>query len=384
MSEIRPRVLIFAQHYLPGYKGGGPIKTLKNLVESTGKTIDYRIVTGDRDLGDDTAYSSVDHGQWNAVGRADVLYVAPGLRGLLTPLNVIRRSDCDLVYLNSLFSIRFSLIPLVMSRCMGLTVVLAPRGELSQGALALKQRKKSVFLTVFRWLGLHRYLLFHGSTRHEKADIEAVFGEGVDTRIAENIGSHEFGEVQRRVDSEPLKAVFLSRISPKKNLLGAIHALAHVNAPTVLDVYGPLEDAAYWEQCRAAIATLPTHVRVDYKGHLTPPEIIPTLSHYDVFFFPTKGENYGHVIAEALCAGLPLLISDQTPWRDLETAGIGWTFSDDDGQSYAAMLDRLAEMPAEKFLEMRENVRAWATSKFSETEAVDANISLFFYAFRKK
>lgn len=39
---------------------------------------------------------------------------------------------------------------------------------------------------------------------------------------------------------------------------------------------------------------------------------------------PTQGENYGHVFIEALSSGTPILLSDQTPWRNLKDKGIGW------------------------------------------------------------
>ena len=49
-----------------------------------------------------------------------------------------------------------------------------------------------------------------------------------------------------------------------------------------------------------------------------------SLAKNDLFFFPAHGENYGHVIAEAMAAGCPVLISDQTAWRNLEEKGAGW------------------------------------------------------------
>ena len=52
-------------------------------------------------------------------------------------------------------------------------------------------------------------------------------------------------------------------------------------------------------------------------------KVIETFSKYDVFLFPTKGENYGHVIFEALAGGCIPIISDQTPWNDIEQAGCG-------------------------------------------------------------
>ena len=53
-------------------------------------------------------------------------------------------------------------------------------------------------------------------------------------------------------------------------------------------------------------------------------EVLSALSGHDLFFLPTLGENYGHVIHEALLSGSQVLLSDQTPWRGLTEAGLGW------------------------------------------------------------
>lgn len=39
---------------------------------------------------------------------------------------------------------------------------------------------------------------------------------------------------------------------------------------------------------------------------------------------PTFNENYGHAIVESFVAGLPVVISDRTPWRNLEKINAGW------------------------------------------------------------
>ena len=112
--------------------------------------------------------------------------------------------------------------------------------------------------------------------------------------------------------------------------------------------------------------------------------MVKTLEKYDVFFFPTKGENYGHVIAEALCAGLPIVIADTTPWRNLQNLGIGWDLPLSNPDAFSAALDELATMPAEDHMHMRQNVLNWSKSKFSQRDAIEANIALFKYAYEKK
>jgi len=377
-------IIIFSGYYLPGYKGGGPIKTIKNLFNHAGKEISFKLITGDRDLGDTTPYTSVICGAWNQVGNASVFYAQPGKKGYAQIARQLRDRDYDLVYLNSFFSPRFSFFPLLLARALRQKVVLGPRGEFSEGALSLKSAKKSVFIKVFKLLGLHRGTVFQASSDYEAEDIRKALGLNVDIHVAEDIGAQEFAEHLEHRTPGPLKCVFISRISPKKNLLTALEILKNVKQPLTYDIYGPIEDQGYWCECENVIAEMPSHIEVQYKGMLNPDAVVKTLKNYEVFFFPTKGENYGHVIAEALCAGLPIVLADTTPWRNLQNLGLGWDLPLSNPDAFSTALNELATMSEEDYLRMRKNVLTWAKNKFSQRDAVEANIALFKYAYEKK
>lgn len=378
------KVLVFAGFYLPGYRGGGPIKTIKNLFEQAGNKISFKLITSDRDLGDTSPYKSVNCGSWNQVGNASVLYAQPGKTGYAQISRQLRVKDYDLVYLNSFFSPRFSFFPLLMAKVLRQRVVLGPRGEFSEGALSLKSAKKRVFISVFKLLGLHRHTVFQASSDFEADDIRRALDWEVDIQIAENIGCQEFAEHIPKRAGGALRAVFVSRISPMKNLLGALVVLKDVQESVEYDIYGPIEDRKYWAECLAVIKALPPHIEVKHKGELRPDEVVSTISSYDLFFMPTKGENYGHVIAESLCAGVPILISDATPWRNLREQGIGWDLPLSAPDTLSSVIDQVALMPADEHYKMRERVLAWAKNKFSQRDAVEANIAMFRYAYEKK
>lgn len=377
------KILTFANYYLPGFKGGGPIKTIKNLFDQTGKTVSYKLITSDRDLGDSVPYSSVKFGAWNEVGNAEVFYAQSGSTGYRQISKIISKQNYDVIYLNSFFSVRFSFVPILMAKTFNKNVILGPRGEFSEGALSLKAQKKRLFIKLYKALRLHQNTVFQASSNYEVEDIRRVLGSNVDIQTAEDIGSQEFAQYMPERESTALKAVFISRISPMKNLLAALEILKNVRELVVYDIYGPIEDSEYWKQCEAAISALPPNIRVEHKGQLTPDEVVATLSVYDVFFMPTKGENYGHVIAEALCAGLPILIADTTPWRHLQEQGIGWDLPLSNPNAFSAAIDQLAMMPADKYHQMRETVLAWAKNKFNQRDAVEANIAMFKYAANK-
>lgn len=375
MSKIK--VLVFTGYYLPGFKGGGPIKTIKNLIEQTNHEINYKVITGDRDLGDKKRYASILCNRWNRLDSTLVFYASGGMVGLFHICKELRSKCYDVIYLNSFFSLRFSFLPLLISTLLGKKVIIGPRGEFSEGAMSLKKYKKLFFVNFFKLFKLHQKVSFQASSPFEVSDILRVMGESIDIKVAADLSSREYiDKLELRVPG-PLKAVFVSRVTPIKNLLIAFQILENVSQPIIYDIYGPIEDLDYWNQCKDAIKLLPLHITVNYKGCLSPDSVIKTMSYYDVFFMPTKGENYSHVLTEAFCAALPVLTADTTPWRQLEQKGIGWDLPLTNLEDFSVILDELAEMQPPEILEIRKNVLAWAKVNFSQPDAVSANVSMF-------
>ncbi|WP_127347773.1 glycosyltransferase family 4 protein [Pseudidiomarina mangrovi] len=378
------RILTFTGHYLPSYKGGGPIKTIKNLFDTTGSgDIAYRLITADRDLGDAEPFRSVKIGAWNRVGNADVYYVSAGSVGREQIKGIITKEYYDFIYVNSFFSFRFSIYPQFLARNTKRIIIVGPRGEFSEGALKLKSFKKKLFIAIYRAFGFHRRAIFQASSDYEARDIKRELGNSVDIRIAENLGAQEFALDIPQKNSDINRIIVVSRISLMKNLLQAIQILKHVSSPVVYDIYGPIEDKEYWTKCEAEIKQLPAHVEVRYQGVLTPDQVVNTMATYDMFFMPTLGENYGHVIAEAFCAGLPVLIADTTPWRQLEEKGIGWDIPLSKPDKFARAIDEFAALTDKEYQAKRQKVLRWAKHKFSQRDAIEANIAMFKYAYEK-
>src|SRR5690554_6186587 len=216
------KVLVLTGNYLPGYKGGGPIKTIANLVATTSDVIGYHLITKDRDLGDSKPYSGITSNAWSPRGNALVFYCSPTFLGLAKGWLQVVRGRYHIVYLNSFFSPYFSFIPLLLAKLRGHRVVLGPRGEFSSGALALKAMKKKKFIKFFKLFRLHKGVVFQASTEHEKSDIHRVLGDDVDVFVAENIGLLEAPGVIPFKATDKLQLVFVSRVSPMKNLLYAL------------------------------------------------------------------------------------------------------------------------------------------------------------------
>ncbi len=358
----------------------------------------------DRDLGDTVPFPGVVTNQWVRVGQADVMYLRPGLMGWLRMAALLCSVDNNTVlYLNSFFSRRFSILPMFLWRlklCRSRRAMLAPRGEFSLAALRLKPRRKRLYIRISRWLRLYRGLKWQVSSDFEARDLgrqfpalhQAGFEDAVDRLDA---AAHEkcpdavviaadlaaaAAQVHRRLSPKKpgqLRAVFVGRCSPIKNLLGALQLLAGVSGDVSYDIFGPAEDPRYWEQCQSFIATLPTNIRARYRGEIEHAKVAGVFCEHDLLLLPTLGESYGHVIAEALASGCPVLISDQTPWRNLEAEGVGWDIPLGQTERFRSVLQQCVHGDEEWHAALSRRAREYAARCQSNTEVVAAYRRLF-------
>lgn len=372
------KIVILAPHFLPGFRGGGPIKSIQNLLRSLSQDFEFYVITSDRDLGDDKPYHDVETDCWIAAHGGHIRYCSPPNLSAKGISKILRSTPHDLLYLNSFFSPLFTIYPLFM-RKLGIIprnpCLLAPRGEFSSGALALKAVKKKVYITAARSIGIFSDVHFHASTELESSDIKNTIGNTTSSRIhvARNIASVQIDDTPNhtpRKPGDPLRIVFVSRISPKKNLDFALSVLAGVDYPIVFSIVGPEEDVAYSNICRSLAKKLPEHIQVDWLGPLLPQEVSQVVSANDLFFLPTKGENFGHVISESLSVGTPVLIADTTPWRGLSEIGVGHDLPLSRIDLFRAAIERHCKMSDEDAFETR--VRSTAHAKACSGDGRDA------------
>ncbi|MGC6406972.1 glycosyltransferase, partial [Bisgaard Taxon 45] len=72
MKKNKPRILILIGTYLPGVKGGGPIRTIHNLVSRLKDEFEFYLITSDRDLNDTQSYSNIPLNQWIKSGDVNL------------------------------------------------------------------------------------------------------------------------------------------------------------------------------------------------------------------------------------------------------------------------------------------------------------------------
>lgn len=379
------KILAFLGWYLPGYRGGGPTRTLANMVDRLGDEFEFKIVTSDRDSKDTKPYPGITVDDWNNVGKGKVFYISPNKRSLRYFRRICLNAEYDILYLNSFFS-PFTIKPLLL-RWLKLVpnkyLVIAPRGEFSPGSLSLKKLKKIIYIVVVKIIGLYRGVTWQASSKYDEINIRRWFGEKAKVVVAPDLPPQVYmaEESARRSNKAKgsLNILFLSRISREKNLHIALKAISGLKGKIQFNIYGPIENVVYWAECQEIISNLPSHIKVRYCSSVAHGKVISVMSEYDILFLPTKGENFGHAILEAFCAGCPVLISDQTPWRGLEKKNVGWDLPLSRTELFMDVLQGCVEMDNAEYLKWSDEAKKYGLQVLKNEMSVESNRKLFNY-----
>ena len=369
----KPRILVFSDWFRPGFKAGGPIRSIQNLVETLGDVFDFSIVTGDRDLLDDAPYPGIERDRWLERSGYRIIYLAPTTRDA-TIRRLLATETPDWVYLNTFFSSNFTIKPLLWIKAMRLShpVLLAPRGALGEGALALKAAKKSVYIQTFKALGMHKRVVFHSTDPSETRSIRHALGP-VRIREASNVPV-AVSPAPPTALQQTLRLVFASRMDPKKNLDLVIRQLRPMPWPFICDIYGAADKEAYLAHCQELAAG---DDRFVFNGAVPPSTLSQVLHSADFFVLPTLNENFGHSIIEALAVGTPAIISDQTPWNDLQEYGAGYVVPLNDGPGWTRTFQQLEKLDPSGYLHMAQRAKDYVAEKLDQQQQLREYQGLF-------
>jgi len=362
------KILILMGRYLPGYKDGGPVRTIINVTDMLGDEYEFYIACLDRDHGDNEPYPEIKKNSWNHVGKAKVWYVSP--KGFTEKLILKLAEGKNLIYLCSFYDdYGYKTLLLNKRKRLPCPVVLASMGVFSAGALTQKSMKKRIFIRTLKLAGLFKNIIWSVTSELEKKEVQKNIGIQARCVIAEDLPRNSVpGKSEKSINKDILKVVFLSRISPKKNLYGAIRCLENCRSKIDFTIYGPEEDENYWKKCKEALLRLPDNITWKYKGDIPSQQVQEKFGDQDVFLFPTLGENYGHVIFEALSVGCIPVISDQTPWQIIAEEEAGYVLPlENELDSFSATLDNLAQMPISEKMKMAERAVTVAERKVADS-----------------
>jgi glycosyltransferase involved in cell wall biosynthesis len=239
---------------------------------------------------------------------------------------------------------------------------------LHPGALGQKSWKKQLYIRFLKLTGKHKRCIFQASDSTEAGFIKAAMGEDVEVKVAGNFPKMH-GALQLPIKQPgELTLISIALISPMKNTLLVLQALAGCRSNIQYHICGPVKELGYWEECQAAINLLPPHIKVTYHKELPPSEVSAMLQQAQVTIIPSKSENFGHSIIEALSAGMPVITSNNTPWNGLKAAQAGCNV-ECDVTALTTAIEYFAAMDANSFDDWQKGALKYASSQL-DTEGL--------------
>jgi glycosyltransferase involved in cell wall biosynthesis len=321
--------------------------------------------------------------RWYRVGSARVMYCSSIEPGILR--RAFREVRPDIISLNS-FQDQFTRVMMVLRRCgvFGNTPVLvAPRGEFSPEAMKIKGTKKVLYRYSAKLLRLYENVLWQVSTPREKPDLLRA----APTRRLGPDSIHVACEMSDAIastaphvvkESGSVKLAFIARMSEMKNLHFLLEILREIRGNVQLNLFGPVagKDLSYWEMCKALLAQLPANINVDYQGSIDHAFVPQVLHDHHFFVLPTRGENFCHAAVEAFVNGTPVVLSDATPWTNLNEARAGFDISLQDQIGWASAVQECVDMDQQTYTTYLSGAREYGR-RFSVEEAVGQHLAMF-------
>lgn len=327
-----PRVL-HVTPYMDASAGGPPVVVARLLAGAAAAGFEAGVLTtaalaadGGRGLARDWPDSTILPGQISALHGAGRQQVRAAVAG------------ADILHMHTMWA------PLVAAaareaRRLGIPYILSPHGMLDPYSMAQKRWKKRLYLGLVerRVLRGADRLLFTAEEERRLAERvtgpcpSAVIALGADQPPAppETLRA-EFLDAHPALKDRPL-LIFLGRFHGKKRPEVAIGAMARLrdslpDACLLMAGSGPAEDGL-----RAQVAALGLGDHVRFLGFLSGRQKWQALSAADLFLLPSRQENFGIALAEALHAGTPALITRKVNiWREVTEAGAGAVLDETD------------------------------------------------------
>ena len=327
----KSRLLIFTEYFLPAKKGGGPVSSIRNIINLLHKDFEIRVVCFNHDMNSTEPLNEVKSDEWNNWENKAEIYYASRKELSKRNINILVEDFApNTIYLNAIFVYQFVVYPIWASKKIDAKVVIAPRGMLQEGAIANKPLKKKIYFNILKTIKIFKHINWHATDLQESEDIKRIFS-GNNISTIQNIPILPQNKISQ-FQYDKIKCIYLSLIMEKKNLHFFLDILSKsINDNFELDIYGPIKDIEYWNECKRIIDATPSNISIKYRGEIDPENVTDTISKYNLFVLPTLGENFGHAIFESFSCGVPVLISDKTPWLNLEEKNIGYDLTIDEG-----------------------------------------------------
>ncbi len=237
-------------------------------------------------------------------------------------VNGLLREDSQVLHSHGLWMYT-SLAVEKASRKMNIPYIVSPRGMLEPWAWKHHAWKKRPVWWLWERRIISRAAVLHATAESEADNLRAL---GLHNPIAVIPNGVDIpNSVEQTEEKKDKKTVlFISRIHPKKGLLNLVKAWTAVKPVEWKAVIAGPSQGGHEDEVKDAVRSAGLSDQFEFPGPVYEGDKWELYRKADLFILPTYSENFGIVVAEALAAGVPVITTKGTPWRELEEQECGW------------------------------------------------------------
>ena len=363
------RVLHVTPYFAPAFRYGGPPRSILGLCRGlVAAGVDVEVFTttanGDEPLPaapEGVVYEDVPV-RYFPLAWPQRYWRASGLRSTLRTA----AATADLIHVHGLWNMT-SWAGVAAARSVGKPHVISPRGMLRPEAMQRHREMKSLAYWGVERANLESAALLHATSDLEKCDLTqygppvTVIPNGVTPSNATREAIARFRAGAALQDSDAV-VTFLGRLHPIKrlDLLADAFGIVHrANASARLVIAGP-DEGSYRARVESLFARVSSATR--WLGAVGSDDIAALLATSRVLVQCSDSESFGMSVAEALAAGVPVVVTKSSGWSVVDTVGCGYSVAQDPAAIADGMLRVLGDPQPQL---MRERARDWARQMFA-------------------
>jgi glycosyltransferase involved in cell wall biosynthesis len=363
------RVLHVTPYFAPAFRYGGPPRSILGLCQGLVKTgVDVEVFTttanGDEPLPaapGGVTYEGVPV-RYFPLAWPQRYWRANGLRAALRAA----ADRADLIHVHGLWNMT-SWAGVASARAARKPYVISPRGMLRPEAMRRHREMKSLAYWGIERANLESATMLHATSEIEKCDLTqygppvTVIPNGV---AAAKSTADALGKLRARagLGGSDTVVTFLGRLHPIKrlDLLAEAFAIVHRANPSArLVIAGPDEDG-YRDRVEPLFAPVSSVTR--WLGAVGSDDIAALLATSRVLVQCSDSESFGMSVAEALAAGVPVVVTKSSGWSIVDTVQCGYSVAHEAGAIAEGVLRVLSDEHPQA---MSQRARDWAKQTFA-------------------
>lgn len=331
---------------------GGPSRSIPQLINAISQ---YSLNEKNRRTVQHVAF--IDRGKANTVAsiQSDDIFLHPVLSpsfqagGSATTkavASIHAAHKIDLMHVHGLWAPSLH-SAIAWARANRIPYVVSPRGMLSEWCMNHKKWKKLIGWWLYQRGDLQRASAIHATSLEEMEDVSRVGLVSPAFVLPNGVSIPDDLSAGRSLPKGSRTALCISRLHEVKGLDDLVDCWAGIRPEHWnLIIAGPSENGMR-EKLAKQILHRKLEAQVQLLDEVNESEKAELFSRSELFVLPSRSENFGMAIAEALSRGLPVVTTTGTPWQKVVEYNAGWIIPPNQVSLEKALRDALSQSSSE-------------------------------------